>query len=108
MELDLILQPVGIMGIVVFYIVLAKLSARMGEGLMLPRYYLWDYVASVIIFMTIPAHAYLHLRYGIPHPPPIEFQVFYVATLLIGTIIVILVSLKYWWWLKDEIFRRAL
>ena len=106
MVLDLLLQSIGITGIIVFYIVLAKLSARMGEGLMLPRYYLWDYIACVIIFLTIPAHAYLHIIYEIPHPAPLEFQVLYVAMLLTGTIIVILVSLKYWWWLKDEISRR--
>lgn len=105
MVLDLILQSIGITGIIIFYIVLAKLSARMGEGLMLPRYYLWDYIACILIFLTIPAHAYLHIRYEIPHPAPPEFQVLYVSLFLVSTVIVILVSLKYWWWLKDEIFK---
>lgn len=107
MMLDLLLQSIGIIGIIVFYVVLAKLSARMGEGLMLAPYYLWYYVAIIIASLTIPLHVYLHQKYEMPHSMEyLDLQGLYISLLLISNVIVILVSFRYWWWLKDEISRR--
>ena len=107
MILDLLLQSIGIIGIFVFFIVLAKLSARMGEGLRLPSYYLWYYVAIIVALLTIPVHVYLHQKYEMPHSvESLDLQGLYVSLLLISNVIVILVSVRYWWWLKDEISRR--
>ncbi|HIH44044.1 MAG TPA: hypothetical protein HA257_02870 [Candidatus Methanoperedenaceae archaeon] len=109
LELDFLLQSIGIIGIIVFYIVLAKLSARMGEGLMLAPYYRWYYVSCIIISLTIPVHIYLHQRYEMPHSvESLDMQGLYFSLLLIGNLIAILVSFRYWWWLKDEIFKRVL
>lgn len=107
MEQDLLLQSIGITGIVIFYVVLAKLSERMGKGLMLPHYYLWYYVSCIITLLIIPAHTYLHLRYELPHSLElIDQQALYFTMLLLSNVIAILVSIKYWWWLKDEIFKK--
>lgn len=105
LELDFLLQSIGIIGIIVFYIVLAKLSARMGEGLMLAPYYRWYYASCIIISLTIPVHIYLHQRYEMPHSvESLDLQGLYVSLLLISNVIAILVSFRYWWWLKDEIW----
>lgn len=110
LELDFLLQSIGIIGIIIFYIVLAKLSARMGEGLMLAPYYLWYYVAIIITLLTIPIHVYLHQKYEMPHSieATLDLQGLYVSLLLISNVIAITVSFRYWWWLKDEIFNRSL
>ncbi len=107
LELDFLLQSIGIIGMIIFYIVLAKLSARMGEGLMLAPYYRWYYVAIIIISLTIPLHVYLHQKYEIPHSMEyLDLHGLYISLLLIGNVIAILVSFRYWWWLKDEILSR--
>lgn len=105
MEQELILQSIGITGIIIFYIVLAKLSARMGEGLMLRPYYLLDYAACVIVLSTIPVHLYIYQQYGLAHlGESLDLQVIYFSLLLLSNIIVILVSIRYWWWLKSELW----
>lgn len=108
MLMELFLQSIGVAGIVIFYLILAKLSARMGEGLMLPSYYLWDYVAGIIALSTIPFHVFLHQTYDMPHEPGtlLDLQGLYILMLLISYLIVILVSFRYWWWLKDEIWGK--
>ncbi len=107
MQQDLLLQSIGITGIVIFYIVLAKLSERMGKGLMLPRYYLWYYVSCILALLIIPLYAYLHLRYEITNSPElVNLQALYFSMLLVSNVIAILVSIKYWWWLKDEILGK--
>lgn len=109
MELDLILQTTGAIGIIIFYFILAKLSRRMGEGLMLAPYYRWDYIACFIVLLTIPLHAYVHIRYEAQHSgSPLDLEALYISLLLLSTVIVILVSYRYWWWLKDEILKRVL
>jgi len=102
------LQSVGVFGIIIFYIVLAKLSALMGKGLRLASFYLWYYVASIITLLTIPIHLYLHQRYETPHSleSVIDIQGLYFSFLLLGNVIVIFVSFKYWFWLKDELFSQ--
>ncbi len=104
LEVDLVLQSVGVIGFIVFYIVLTKLSERMGEGLKLAPYYRLNYAACILTFLTIPLHVYLHQNYDMPHSPEtLDLQGLYVSLLLISNIIVLLVSLRYWIWLKDEI-----
>lgn len=98
LELDFLLQSIGIIGILVFYIVLAKLSARMGEGLMLAPYYQLYYVACIIVSLTIPVHMYSE---------SLDLKGLYISLLLIGNVIVILISIRYWWWLKNEILRNT-
>ena len=107
-ELDFILLSFGTMGIVIFYIVIAKLSALMGKGMRLPPYYLWYYVASLITSFTIPIHLFLHQRYETPHSLEyvIDLQGIYFSLLLLSNIIVLIVSFKYWWWLKDELLNQ--
>ncbi len=97
-ELDFILQTVGAIGVVVFYIVLARLSARMGNGFKLPPYYLWYYVSCIIMELTIPV--YVSLR----QTP--ELRTLYFSMLLISNVIAIIVSYRYWWWLKDELLGK--
>jgi hypothetical protein len=104
----LILQSVGTIGVVVFYIILSRLSARMGEGLRLPPYYRWHYAACIIALSTIPLHLYLHQTYDIPDlaGSSLDLQALYISLLLISNIIVILVSFRYWGWLKDELLGK--
>lgn len=108
MTFELILQSIGITGIVISFIIIAKLSARMGEGLMLAPYYRWDYVAVILALSTIPLHFYLHQKYEMPHAENVSMDMggLYVFLLLISNIIVILVSFRYWWWLKGAILNQ--
>ena len=105
LELDFILQSVGTVGIVIFYFTLAKLSALMGRGLRLGSYHLWYYIAIIITLLTIPIHLYLHLFYEKTHSLGIalDLEGLYVSFLLLSNSIVIVVSIKYWWWLKNEL-----
>jgi len=104
LELDFLLNFIGIAGVLIFYITLAKLSQRMGEGLRLPPYYRWYYVSCFITLLTIPLHIYLHQNYDLSlENDSLDLQGIYVFMLLLGNVIVILVSIKYWGWLKDEI-----
>ncbi len=108
MPYELILQSIGIIGIVISFIIIAKLSERMGEGLMLAKYYRLDYIASILALSTIPIHIYLHQKYELPHAEGafLDIEVLYIFLLLVSNVIVILVSVRYWWWLKDEILEN--
>lgn len=105
---ELILQSIGIIGIVISFFIIAKLSARMGEGLMLSKYYRLDYVAAILALSTIPVHFYLHQKYELPHAENafLDMEGLYIFLLLVSNVIVILVSIRYWWWLKDEILKK--
>ena len=102
---ELILQSIGIIGIVISFFIIAKLSERMGEGLMLSKYYRLDYVSVILALSTIPVHFYLHQEYELPHAENtfLDMEGLYIFLLLVSNVIVILVSIRYWWWLKDEI-----
>ncbi|MCZ7383028.1 MAG: hypothetical protein O8C64_15835 [Candidatus Methanoperedens sp.] len=104
----LLLQSVGTIGVVIFYLVLSRLSARMGEGLGLPPHYRWHYAASIIALSSIPVHLYLHQNYDMSGlaDSSLDLQALYLSLLLISNIIVILVSFRYWGWLKDELIGR--
>jgi hypothetical protein len=80
----------------------------MGEGLRLPPYYRWNYIACIITLSTIPLHLYLHQTYDIPDlaGSSLDLQVLYIFLLLISNVIVILVSFRYWGWLKDELLGK--
>ncbi len=105
LEMDFVLHSIGIAGVLIFYIILAKLSQRMGEGLRLPPYYRWYYAAFIIVLLSIPLHIYLHQNYNLQgmENGSLDIQVIYVFMLLLSNVIVILVSIKYWGWLKEEI-----
>jgi hypothetical protein len=76
----------------------------MGKGLGLAPYYLWDYVACIIALSSIYVHAQLYPNYGTSQPSSLDLKGLYISLLLLSNVIVVLVSFKYWWWLKDEIF----
>jgi hypothetical protein len=72
---------------------------------MLAPYYRWYYVASTITLLTIPVHVYLHQESEIPHSvESLDLQGLYISLLLISNVVAILVSFRYWWWLKDEMW----
>ena len=108
LELEFLLQSAGTIGIVIFYIVIAKLSALMGKGLRLPSYYRWYYAAYIITLLTIPIHLYLHMGYETPHSTEsvLDLEELYMSFLIISNLIVIFASSKYWWWLKDELLEQ--
>lgn len=108
LDLDLILHSAGTIGIVIFYVVIAKLSALMGKGLRLPSYYRWYYAACVVTLLTIPIHLYLHQRYETSHSMEsvLDLEGLYISFLIISNVIVIIVSSRYWWWLKDELLNQ--
>lgn len=97
MTIDFVLFYAGILGILVFYAVLMHLSARMGEGMGLPKYYLLYYLAIFALILTIPAVQYA--------PNGSSGNTLFIL-LTVGNIIVVAVSFKYWWWLKNEFFRK--
>jgi hypothetical protein len=80
----------------------------MGEGLRLAPYYRWHYAACIITLSTIPLHLYIHQNYAIPDltGSSLDLQVLYISLLLIGNVIVILVSFRYWGWLKNELLGK--
>jgi uncharacterized membrane protein len=90
---------VGILGLLVFYIALAHLSERMGEGMGAPKYYLLYYLAVIALIMTVPAGWQIHYISSTTS----EDALF--ALLVIGNSIVLAASYKYWWWLKDELLK---
>lgn len=77
----------------------------MGKGMRLGSYYLLYYVAILITLLTIPIHLYIHLNYENIHSlgEAIDLEGLYVSFLLLSNMIVIMVSVKYWWWLKREL-----
>ncbi len=99
MILEFSLFFLGILGLLVFYIALAHLSARMGEGMGVPKYYLLYYFAILVLIMTIPVGWQIHYASSTTS----EDTLF--ALLIIGNSIVLAASYKYWWWLKDELLK---
>lgn len=89
-----ILYLLGISGFLIFYAVLAHLSARMGEGLRLPGYYRIYYIA--IFFLILAAF------YGWYNGEGSEDMI--MIFLIIGNALAVVASYKYWWWLKDELW----
>lgn len=77
----------------------------MGKGMRLGSYHLLYYIAIIITLLTIPIHLYIHLNYKTMHSfeEAIDLEGLYVSFLLLSNIIVIMVSIKYWWWLKKEL-----
>ncbi|VVB94490.1 Uncharacterised protein [uncultured archaeon] len=96
MIIDFVLFCAGILGILVFYAVLMHLSARMGEGMRLPKYYLLYYLAIFTLILTIPA------SWSVQYAADGSSGDALFTLLVIGNIIVMAVSFKYWWWLKGE------
>ncbi len=86
----------GILGFIILYVVLAHLSARMGEGMGLPKYYLLYYIAIVALILTLPAGWSNYAGSG--NSKDTLFML-----LTAGNAVVLAASFKYWWWLKSEL-----
>jgi len=89
----------GISGFIVFYAVLAHLSARMGEGLRLSGYYRLYYIAILVLVM---AALYGLYRYGDEKGSDDMLLIL----LIVGNVLAVAASYKYWWWLKDELWTK--
>ncbi len=87
----------GISGFLILYIVLAHLSARMGEGLRLPGYYRLYYIAILILVL---AGLYGSSQYAGEN----DSEDILLILLIIGNALAVAASYKYWWWLKDELW----
>ena len=90
----------GILGLLVFYTVLARLSIRMGEGMGVPKYYILYYFSILALILTIP-QGWSVYYFGNRDSGDTLF-----ALLIIGNAIAIAASFKYWWWLKDELLGK--
>lgn len=86
----------GISGFIVFYAVLAHLSARMGEGLRLSGYYRLYYIAILVL---VVAALYGWYRYADEKGSDVLL-----ILLIVGNVLTVAASYKYWWWLKDELW----
>lgn len=100
MIIDFILLCIGILGLLILYAVLSHLSARMGEGMCVPKYYLLFYIAIIFLIVSIP------LSYSMNSSREQGIEDAFFALLTIGNVIVIVASHKYWWWLKDELWGK--
>ncbi len=101
MILEFILFVLSISGLLVLYTVLMHLSARMGEGMGIPKYYLLYYIAILALILTIPAGWSIHyIESGNS-----ENLVF--VLLITGNVIATAASFKYWWWLKGELLGKG-
>lgn len=94
MIIDFILIYIGILGLLILYAVLSHLSARMGEGMRVPKYYLLFYISIIFLIVSIP----------VVYSTRVEDTFF--ALLTLGNVIAIVASYKYWWWLKDELWGK--
>lgn len=92
MNPDTVSIVVGIAGMVVLFAVLARLSARMGEGMHIPGYY-YLYYLSMLASLAAAA--------GIALYPDAYYYVLLVLS--IGNCLTIAASYKYWWWLREEL-----
>lgn len=90
----------GISGLLVFYTVLARLSARMGEGMGITKYCILYYFSILALILTIPVAWSVHYT-GNRNSGDTLF-----ALLTTGNVIAIAASFKYWWWLKDELLDK--
>ncbi len=97
MIFELVLFLLGILGFAVLYVVLAHLSARMGEGMHISGYYLLYYIAILVLILILPAGWSIYYA----GERGLENSLF--ALLTLGNIVAIAASFKYWWWLKKEI-----
>ena len=98
--IEFILFLIGISGLLIMYIVLTDLSARLGEGMRLPRFYKLYFVAILVTILTIPQGWSIHFL----GESGSEDTLFVLLTT--GNIIVVITSYKYWWWLKDEFWKK--
>ncbi len=99
MLIDFGLFYLGILGLLILYSVLMHLSKRMGEGMGLPKYYLLYYIAILALILTIPAGWSVH------YAREMNSETILFILLITGNVAAIAASIKYWWWLKDELNR---
>lgn len=101
MILDFSLFFLGISGLIILYIVLIHLSARMGEGMGLPGYYRLYYIAILSLILTLPTGWSIH------YTAKESSQEILFVLLIIGNAIAIAASFKYWWWLKNQLMDKS-
>ena len=97
MTIDLVLIYIGILGLLILYAVLSHLSARMGEGMRVPKYYLLFYIAIICLIVSI------QLVYSTGEQGAEDT---FFALLTLGNVIATVASYKYWWWLKYELWGK--
>ncbi|MCZ7372180.1 MAG: hypothetical protein O8C59_01440 [Candidatus Methanoperedens sp.] len=100
MIIDFILINIGILGLLILYAVLSHLSARMGEGMRVPKYYLLFYIAIIFLIVSIP------LVYSTNYSREQGAEDTFFALLTLGNVIATVASYKYWWWLKYELWGK--
>jgi hypothetical protein len=98
--IDFIPIFIGILGLLILYTVLSLLSARMGEGMRVPKYYYLFYIPIVFLIVS------LSLVYSTNYSREQGVQVTFFSLLTLGNVIAIFASYKYWWWLKDELWGK--
>ncbi len=86
----------GNSGFLILLVVLMRLSERMGQGLGLKSYY-YIYYAAILLFL-----AAMILLIVSQTPSKDTWSIAY-ALFIIGDLIALLISFKYWWWLKKEL-----
>lgn len=98
--IDFILIFIGILGLLILYTVLSHLSARMGEGMRVPKYYYLFYIPIIFLIVSIS------LLYSTNYSMEQDAQDTFFALLILGNVLAIVASHKYWWWLKDELWGK--
>jgi len=99
MILDFVLFSVGIMGLIILYIVLSHLSARMGEGMALPGYYRLYFIGILALLASLAAGWSVHYA-----QKKNLLDILFIL-LITGNTAAIAASFKYWWWLKHELVK---
>ncbi|HEY9246404.1 MAG TPA: hypothetical protein VIO11_06110 [Candidatus Methanoperedens sp.] len=100
MIIDYVLFSLGILGLIILYVVLGYLSARMGEGMRLPGYYRLYYAAVLALVLALAA------GWPIYYAGKENSGYFPSYLMIAGNAIAIAASYKYWWWLRDEILNK--
>lgn len=103
-----LVSAVGLAGMVVTLVVLARLSRKLGEVTKMPPYYRWFYVAAALVGLALLTA----LLWASAMPDPGHFlavlltPAFYLAAyhlpLAAGLAIGLAASFKYWSWLLRE------
>ncbi|HEY9205993.1 MAG TPA: hypothetical protein VIO58_08730 [Candidatus Methanoperedens sp.] len=97
---DFVFFFTGISGLLILYIVLAHLSARMCEGMGLPSYYLLYFIAILALILTLPQGWQIYFE-----QKDTSSDILFIL-MIIGNTIAITASFRYWWWLKDELLNK--
>jgi hypothetical protein len=98
--LDFLIFSLGILGLVILNTVLARLSARMGEGMGLPGYYWLYYITVLTLAIALAA------GWTIYYTENESSQEVLFSLLIMGNVISTAASFRYWWWLRNELINK--